>query len=73
MSKSNSTKPWPLADAMFVEVEITHPTQRQMHLVFQNGVCLVIADDHQLPLAAELIVELRKIERRQSRRKGGRA
>lgn len=58
---------------MFVEVEITHPTQRQIHLVFQNGVRLVIADNCQLPLAAQLIVELRKIERRQSRRKGGRS
>ena len=58
---------------MFVEVEITHPTRPQMHLIFQNGVRLVIADDSQLPLAAQLIVELRKIERRQSRRKGGRS
>ena len=73
MPKIKSTKPWPLADALFVEVEITHPTQCQMHLIFQNGVRLVIADDCQLPLAAQLIAELRKIERRQSRREGGRS
>ncbi|MFT6572374.1 MAG: hypothetical protein ACJA16_000551, partial [Akkermansiaceae bacterium] len=26
------------ADAMFVEGEITHPSECQRHLVFQNGV-----------------------------------
>jgi hypothetical protein len=41
-----------------------------MHLIFQNGVRLVIGDDSQLPLAAELIVQLRKIERTQT---GGRS
>lgn len=70
MPKTNSAKPWPLADALFVEVEITHPSERQMHLLFQNGVRLVIGDDSQLPLAAELIVQLRKIE---STEKGGRS
>jgi hypothetical protein len=63
MPKTKSTKPWPLADAMFVEVEITHPRERQMHLIFQNGMRLVLGDDSQLPLAAALIVQLRKIER----------
>ncbi|MDF1713353.1 MAG: hypothetical protein P1U90_14025 [Akkermansiaceae bacterium] len=63
MPKTKSTKPWPLADAMFVEVEITHPRERQMHLIFQNGVRLVLGDDSQLPLAAALIVQLRKLER----------
>jgi hypothetical protein len=63
MPKTKSTKPWPLADAMFVEVEITHPRERQMHLIFQNGVRLILGDDSQLPLAAALIVQLRKLER----------
>lgn len=63
MPKTKFTKPWPLADAMFVEVEITHPRERQMHLIFQNGVRLVLGDDSQLPLAAALIVQLRKLER----------
>ncbi len=63
MPKTKSTKLWPLADAMFVEVEITHPRERQMHLIFQNGVRLVLGDDSQLPLAAALIVQLRKLER----------
>ena len=70
MPKINPAKSWPLAEAMFVEVEISHPRERQMHLIFQNGVSLVIGDDSQLPLAAELIVQLRKIERTQT---GGRS
>ncbi|MEN8716887.1 MAG: hypothetical protein ABF384_18410 [Verrucomicrobiales bacterium] len=72
MPTPKSTKPWPLAEACFVEVEIAHPCERQMHLIFENGARLVIYDDSQLPLAAELIIALRQIERRQSRRKGGR-
>ncbi len=68
MPKTKSNKPSPLADAMFVEVEITHPRERQMHLIFQNGMRLALGDDSQLPLAAALIVQLRKIERTQ---KGG--
>ena len=72
MPTHKSTKPWPLDDALFVEVEIQHPCQSQLHLIFQNGIRLVIADDSQLPLAAELIVQVRKIERRQLRQKGGR-
>jgi hypothetical protein len=70
MPKINPAKPWSLAQAMFVEVEISHPRERQTHLIFQNGVRLVIGDDSQLPLAAELIVQLRKIEREQT---GGRS
>ena len=70
MPKINPAKPWPLTEAMFVEVEISHPRECQMHLIFQNGVRLVIGDDSQLPLAAELIVQLRKIEREQT---GGRS
>jgi len=73
MSKPKPSKTWPLADAMFVEVEITHPSERQMHLVFQNGVRLVIGDSNQIPLAAEFIIQLRKIERFHATQEGGRA
>jgi hypothetical protein len=73
MARPTKTKPWPVADATFVEVEIQHPRERQMHILFENGPRLIIGDQSQIPLAAELIVELRKIERRQSRRKGGRS
>ncbi len=65
-------KPWSLDETLFVEVEIAHPREHQMHLVFQNGTHLVIANDSQLPLAAELIIALRQIERRNAHRKGGR-
>lgn len=70
MPRINPAKSWPLAEAAFVEVEVSHPRERQMHLIFQNGVRLVISDDSQLPLAAELIVQLRKIEHTQT---GGRS
>jgi hypothetical protein len=70
MSKSKSSKPWPVADAMFVEVEISHPRERQMHILFEEGPRLVIGHSDQIPLAAELIVRLRKVERTQ---KGGRS
>jgi len=73
MPTPKTTKPWPVAEACFVEVEIAHPREHQMHLVFENGTRLVISDDSQLPLAAELIHQLRKIERRTARRKGGRS
>ncbi len=65
-----STKPWPVADATFVEVEIHHPRERQMHLIFEDGPRLIIGSPDQIPLAAEPIVYLRKME---STTKGGRA
>jgi hypothetical protein len=34
MPKSKSSKLWPVADAMFVEVEISHSRERQMHILF---------------------------------------
>lgn len=55
---------------MFVEVEISHPRERQMHILFEEGPRLVIGHSDQIPLAAELIVRLRKVERTQ---KGGRS
>lgn len=70
MPKIQPTKSWPLAEAMFVEVDISHPRERQMHLIFQNGISLVIGDDSQLSLAAALIAQLRQIEATQ---KGGRS
>ena len=68
MPKSKSSIPWSVADAMFVEVEIAHPRERQMHLVFDHGPRLVISHPEQVPLAAELIIHLRQAERAQ---KGG--
>lgn len=65
MPKSKSSKLWSVADALFVEVEIVHPRERQMHLIFDNGPRLVIGHPEQIPLAAELITHLRKAERNQ--------
>ena len=70
MPNTKSPKLWPVADAMFVEVEISHPRERQMHILFEDGPKLVIGHSDQVPLAAELIVHLRKVERAQ---KGGRS
>jgi len=56
-------KPWPVADALFVEIEISHPRERQMHIHFEGGPRLVIGGSEQIPLAAELIAHLRKMER----------
>jgi len=57
-----SPKTWPVADALFVEVEIRHPRERQMHIHFEGGPRLVIGSSDQIPLAAELIGQLRKME-----------
>ena len=70
MPNTKSPKLWPVADAMFVEVEISHPRERQMHILFEDGPKLVIGHSDQVPLAAKLIVHLRKVERAQ---KGGRS
>lgn len=69
-STDSSKKPWPVADVAFVEVQIQHPRERQMHIFFEDGPRLVIGDFDQIPLAAELIRHLRKLE---STQKGGRS
>ena len=43
----------------FVEIEIRHPSERQMRVEFGCGVRLVITDASQLALAAALIGTLR--------------
>ena len=62
MPKSISPKPWAVEDVVFVEVEIQSPRERQMHVLFENGPRLIIGHSHQIPLAAELIAYLRKME-----------
>ena len=59
MAKNSIPKPWRVADVAFVEIEITHPTDRQMRVEFECGLRVVIADDSQIPLAARLIETLR--------------
>jgi hypothetical protein len=43
-----SSKPWPVAEASFVEVEISHPRERQMHILFEDGPRLVVASPAQI-------------------------
>lgn len=51
--------PWRVANATFVEIEIRHPSDRQLRLEFGCGLRLVITDERQIPLAAQLIANLR--------------
>lgn len=59
MTKKARTKPWRVADVTFVEIEISHPTDRQLRVEFECGLRIVIADESQIPLAARLIDTLR--------------
>lgn len=59
MAKRSIPKPWRVADVTFVEIEITHRTERQMRVEFECGLRIVIAEDSQIPLAARLIESLR--------------
>ncbi len=59
MSTSSVPKPWNVADATFVEIEIRHPSERQMRVEFGCGVRIVITDTSQVALAARLIETLR--------------
>jgi hypothetical protein len=51
--------PWAVADLTFIEIQITHPSDRQMRIEFANGIRLVIADASQIPLACDVIETLR--------------
>ena len=59
MARKTIPTPWRVADVTFIEIEITHPTDRQMRVEFECGLRVVIADDSQIPLAARLIEALR--------------
>jgi hypothetical protein len=59
MAKKTIPKPWRVSDVTFVEIEISHHTDRQMRVEFDCGLRLVIADERQIPLAARLIDTLR--------------
>ncbi|MDA7880901.1 hypothetical protein N9A94_01180 [Akkermansiaceae bacterium] len=55
-------KVWKAAEVSFIEVELRHPTDRQLRIEFNCGVRLVIADDSQFPLASKLIHFIRRSE-----------
>lgn len=62
MQKNKSSKIWKAHEVSFVEVELTHLSDRQLRIEFQSGVRLVIADESQFPLAAKLINFIRRTE-----------
>jgi len=59
MLSSSVPIPWRVADVTFVEIEIHHPSERQMRVEFGCGVRIVITDASQVALAASLIETLR--------------
>jgi hypothetical protein len=59
MSSSSVPKPWRVADVTFVEIEIRHPSERQMRVELEGGVRIVITGASQVALAAALIETLR--------------
>jgi len=59
MAKKTHPKPWRVADVTFVEIQIAHPTDRQLRVEFECGLRILIADESQIPLAARLIDTLR--------------
>ena len=59
MSSKTIPKPWRVAAATFVEIEITHRTDSQMRVEFACGLRIAIADERQIPLAARLVETLR--------------
>jgi hypothetical protein len=59
MPSSSIPTPWRVSDVTFVEIEIRHPSERQMRVEFGCGVRIVITDASQVALAAGLIETLR--------------
>lgn len=69
MSKQREAKPWPVQDVRYVEVALSEVTTRHLHVEFDQGVRIVVANEEQFPLAAKLITFLRKASK--SSGKGG--
>ena len=62
MDKIHPSKIWKAAEVSFIEVELTQPSDQQLRIEFQCGVRLIIADQSQFPLAADLIKFIRRSE-----------
>ncbi len=71
MPKSKQPKSWPVKDVRYVEVAFTELATRQLHIEFDHGIRIVVADAEQIPLAVGLIEQLR--HRANAVRNGGRA
>ena len=61
MSQSKHPKSWPVQDVRYVEVNLSELTTRHLYIEFDNGIRIVVASDDQIPLAAKLIGNLRKL------------
>jgi hypothetical protein len=71
MPQSKHPKTWPVQDVRYVEVALADVTTRYLHIEFDHGIRIVVADKEQLPLAVQLIEQLRQQENLS--REGGRA
>ncbi|WP_411844978.1 hypothetical protein AAFN60_07780 [Roseibacillus persicicus] len=71
MPKAKHPKPWPVKDVHYVEVSLTDLTTRHLHIEFDHGIRIVVANESQLTLATQLIAHLRR--EANSTGKGGRA
>ena len=62
MDKIHPSKVWKAAEVSFIEVELSQLTDQQLRIEFECGVWLIIADQSQFPLAADLIRFIRRSE-----------
>ena len=60
MPKSKLPKSWSVKDVCYVEVALAEVTTRHLHIEFDHGIRIVVADAEQLPLAVRLIEQLRR-------------
>ena len=70
MPKPKRPKSWPAKDARYVEVSLADLTTRHLHVEFGHGIRIVVSNEDQLPLSAQLIEFLRR--EANSARNGGR-
>ena len=60
MPKPKRPKSWPVKDVCYVEVSLADLTTRHLHVEFDHGIRIVVSNEGQLPLAAQLIESLRR-------------
>ena len=70
MPKPKRPKSWPVKDVRCVEVSLADLTTRHLHVEFDHGIRIVVSNEDQLPLSAQLIESLRR--EANSTRNGGR-
>ena len=60
MPKPKHPKSWPAKNVRYVEVSLADLTTRQLHVEFDHGIRIVVSNEDQLPLAAQLNEFLRR-------------